>query len=64
MIGVIHLLMKPPVSLLEYRHALDLVLRARLKHQIQLIALGRGALLETLEIVLQFLMHHRKLLTV
>lgn len=50
---------------MEYRHALDLVLRARLQHQIQLIALGRGgALLETLEIVLEFLMHHRKLLTV
>lgn len=63
--GVIHLLVIPPMRLLvEHRHALDLVLRAGLQHQIQLIALGGGALLEILEIVLQFLMHHRELLAV
>lgn len=63
-VGVIHLLVIPPVGL-EHRHALDLILRARLQHQIQLIgALGGGALLEILEIVLQFLMHHRELLAV
>lgn len=64
LIGVIYLmlLMIPSLRLLmEYRHALDLVLCARLQHQIQLIALGSGSLLKALEIVLQFLMHHRQL---
>lgn len=59
------LLMVPPLILLmQHRNALNLVLRAGLQYQIQLIALGSGALLETLEIILQFLMHHRELFSV
>lgn len=67
-VGVVHLmllLMVPPLRLLmEHRHTLDLVLRAGLQHQIQLVALSGAALLEALEVVLQFLMHHRQLLSV
>lgn len=35
-----------------------------MQHQIQLVALGSSVLLEVLKIVLQFLMHHGKLLSV
>lgn len=64
-IGVIQLclLMKLPLCL-QHRDALNLVLRAGLQHQIQLVALPSGVLLKTLEIILQFLMHHRELFTV
>lgn len=67
-VGVIHLmlLVVPPLRLLlmKHRHTLNLVLRAGLQHQIQLIALSGTALLKALEVVLQFLMHHRQLLCV
>lgn len=62
-IGVVHRVVTSLCLLMEHRHTLDLVLRTGVKHQVQLIAL-LGALLETLEIVLQFLMHHRELLSV
>jgi len=46
LIRVIQLLMISPVSLLmKHRHALDLVLRTGLQHQIQLIAFRCAALL-------------------
>lgn len=67
-VGVLHLmlLMVPPLTLLmKHRHTLNLVLRAGLQHQIQLVAFaGAAALLQALEVVLQFLMHHRQLLSV
>ena len=60
------LLVKPTMSLLmEQRHALlNLLLGARLKHQIELVfRAGRLLLLlQRLKIVLQLLMHHRQLL--
>lgn len=48
-IGVIHLRVRiPPLRLLmQHRNALNLVLRAGLQHQIQLVGLGSGVLLET-----------------
>lgn len=64
LIDVIHLLLMVPPLCLQHRNALNLVLRAGLQHQIQLVALGSGVLLETLEIILQFLMHHRELFSV
>ena len=63
----VRLLMKPAVGLLmEQGHTLlDLLLGARLQHQIQLVFRAGGLLLlllQRLQVVLQLLMHHRQLL--
>lgn len=60
-IGVIQLMLLIPSLSLLLKNAFDLILRARLQHQIQLIAFGGAALLKTLEVVLQFLMYHQLL---
>lgn len=49
--------------LVEQRHALDFLLRARLQHQVQLaFRRDRLLLLQALQIVLQLLVHDRELL--